>query len=62
MKPDDSKLYIAEQNNALVLEYNISPVPALTLPSEVQNQPPEDYGNSYTFFTLDSGTTVFLLT
>ena len=61
-KPGGSELYVVGSSN--IYEYESIGAPSVTLPASVQNPPTLPYEKNqvvtYTFYTLDSGTTVYL--
>jgi len=61
---DGKRLYVVGDTSDSILEYVIAEVTTLTLPPAVQNPPLLSVGlnrASYTFYTLDGGTTVNLI-
>ncbi len=64
-KPDGTKMYIVGSSNDSVYQYSTGLSFTTTLPAAVQNPPTETvFGSdriSYTFFTSDGGTNVYLI-
>jgi DNA-binding beta-propeller fold protein YncE len=63
--PNGVYMYMTGGDNDNIYQYATADVFSLTLPSSVQNEPsePQLFGNrvSYTFFTADGGTNVYLI-
>ena len=64
-KPDGTTVYVSGAVNTSVFEYVLGSPNTVTLPLSIQNPPIETGGafdvSSYTFFTADGGTNVYLI-
>ena len=64
-KPDGTAMYVVGSGGAAVYEYSTAEITTITTPAAVQNPPTEttSAGNqvSYTFYTADGGTNVYLI-